>query len=62
MNRKQKKVLTRVIIALLLLAAVSVIDTVLKPAWYVQLAIYLLPYFVIGYDILIKAVKGILNG
>ena len=62
MNRKQKKVLTRVIIALLLLVAVSVIDAVLKPAWYVQLAIYLLPYFVIGYDILIKAVKGILNG
>ena len=62
MNRKQKKVLTRVIIALVLLVAVSVIDHIIKPAWYVQLILYLLPYFVIGYDILIKAVKGIFNG
>lgn len=62
MNRKQKKVLTRVIIALLLLIIVSVTDSIAEPAWYVQLLLYLLPYFVIGYDILIKAVKGIING
>ena len=62
MNRKQKKVLIRVIIALVLLVAVSVIDYAVKPAWYVKLALYLLPYFVIGYDILIKAAKGIFNG
>ena len=62
MNRKQKKVLTRVIIALVLLVAVSVIDRFAEPVWYVQLILYLLPYFVIGYDILIKAFKGIING
>ena len=62
MTRKQKKVLTRIIIALVLLVAVSVIDHIAEPAWYVQLVMYLAPYFVIGYDILIKAFKGIING
>ncbi|MBR6336321.1 MAG: cadmium-translocating P-type ATPase [Ruminococcus sp.] len=62
MTRKQKKVLTRIIIALVLLVAVSVVDRIAEPAWYVQLCLYLLPYFVIGYDILLKALKGILNG
>ncbi|WP_028511011.1 heavy metal translocating P-type ATPase [Ruminococcus sp. NK3A76] len=62
MTRKQKKTLTRIIIALVLLVAVSVVDHFAEPAWYVQLLMYLAPYFVIGYDILIKAFKGILNG
>lgn len=62
MTRKQKKTLTRIIVALVLLVAVSVVDHFAEPAWYVQLLMYLAPYFVIGYDILIKAFKGILNG
>ena len=41
LTRKQKKVLTRIIIALVLLVAVSVIDHIAEPAWYVQLVMYL---------------------
>lgn len=62
MNRKQKKVLRRIIIALILLAGASVVDKLLAPEWYIQLIMYLVPYLVIGYDILKKAGKGILNG
>lgn len=58
MNRKQKKMLTRILIA-----AVSVILLNLLPfKGIVQLLLYLAVYLVIGYDILRKAGRGILNG
>lgn len=62
MTKKQKKTLRRIIIALVLLIGVSVADVLLSPAWYIRLIMYLMPYFVIGYDILIKALKGIIGG
>ena len=55
MNRKHKKMLVRIIIAAVLTVALNFIPT----DGYVRLAAYLVPYFVIGYDILKKAVKGI---
>lgn len=61
MTKKQKKVLYRIIISLVLLIAVSIIDTLVELPMIVQVILYLIPYFIIGYDILRKAGKGILN-
>jgi Cd2+/Zn2+-exporting ATPase len=61
MSKKQKKVLVRIIVALLLLAGVILLDKLaLLPQW-AMIVLYLVPYFVIGYDILWKALKGIKN-
>lgn len=61
MSKKQKKVLVRVIVALVLLAGVILLDKLaLLPRW-AMIVLYLVPYFVIGYDILWKALKGIKN-
>ncbi len=58
MTKKQKKVLYRIIIA-----AVLMVGLYFVPAeGYVKFALYLIPYFVIGYDILRKAALGILHG
>ena len=61
MSKKQKKVLYRIIISLVLLVAVSIIDTLVELPMIAQVILYLIPYFIIGYDILKKAGKGILN-
>ena len=61
MSEKQKKVLVRIIAALMLLAGVILLDKLaLLPQW-AMIVLYLVPYFVIGYDILWKALKGIKN-
>ncbi len=57
MNKKQKKMLTRIIIAAAMLIALHF----LPATGLVRLALYLVAYLVIGYDILRKAWKGILN-
>ena len=61
MSKKQKNVLYRIIVSLILLVAVSILDALVDLPWIVQLALYMVPYLVIGYDILKKAGKGILN-
>ncbi len=61
MTKKQKKVLYRIIISLVLLIAVSIVDTLVELPLIAQVVLYLIPYFIIGYDILKKAGKGILN-
>ena len=61
MSKKQKKVLVRMIVALVLLAGAILLDKLaLLPQW-AMIVLYLVPYFVIGYDILWKALKGIKN-
>ncbi|WP_075718362.1 heavy metal translocating P-type ATPase [Roseburia sp. 499] len=57
MNKKQKKVFIRIIIAATLLVILSFVPI----KGYVKFALYMVPYLVIGYDILKKAFKGILN-
>ena len=61
MSKKQKNVLCRIIVSLILLGAMSILDALVDLPWIVQLALYMVPYLVIGYDILKKAGKGILN-
>lgn len=65
MNKKQKKVLIRIIVASLLLILIKIIlmrdifDTGYNDL--IELILYLAPYLIIGYDILRKAFKGIIN-
>ena len=62
MTAKQKKVLYRIIISAVLLAAIWIVSEFADMPWWLEGLLYLIPYFVIGYDILRKAVKGILKG
>ncbi len=57
MNKKQKKVLVRIIVAFVLLVILSFVPV---EGW-ILFVLYMIPYLVIGYDILKKAVKGIMN-
>lgn len=57
MTKKQKKVLVRIIIAAVLVIALQFVSV----EGYVRFGLYMIPYLVIGYDILKKAGKGILN-
>lgn len=62
MTKKQKKMLRRILLAAALtLCAILVLQFVALP-WYGQLILWLIPYLVIGYDVLRKALLGIKNG
>ena len=58
MKTKQKKMLVRIILAAILLVSLA-FAPVTGP---LRLALYLIPYLLVGYDILLKAAKGIRNG
>ena len=62
MNKKQKKVLWRIIISAVLVAALTVLFKFFESQKWVEAVLYLIPYAVIGGDILKKAVKGIFKG
>lgn len=57
MNKKQKKVLIRIIAA----AVLMILFSLLPIEGYLAFGLFMIPYLIIGYDILKKAVKGILN-
>ena len=57
MNKKQKKVLIRIIAA----AVLMLVFLLIPVTGWIRLALFMIPYLVIGYDILKKAFKGILN-
>lgn len=61
MSSKQKKILYRIIISLVLLAADIILTRFLSLNIIIEVALYLIPYFIIGYDILLKSFKGIKN-
>ena len=61
MNKKQKKMLTRIIIAAVLMIAFKVISAFVDIPTVILFIMYMVPYLVIGYDILRKAFKGIIN-
>ena len=62
MNKKQKKVLRRIILSAVITAAIMVVQHFFIDAHrFVWFFVYLIPYMVIGYDILRKAFKGIIK-
>ena len=61
MTKKQKTVLYRIIASAILILGISILCEFADVNIWGQVVLYLIPYFVIGYDILRKAFKGILN-
>lgn len=57
MNKKQKKVLVRIIISTIIMIALGFVPV----KGYIRFALYMVPYLVIGYDILRKSIKGMLK-
>ena len=65
MNKKQKKVLIRIIISLILLIVFHIIfgeeEQTTTKGKIIKLVAYLIPYFMVGYDVLLKALHGVKN-
>ena len=62
MRRKQKKALIRIIVAAVLMVVLGLVSHFTNINEYVLFALYMVPYLVVGYDVLWKAVKGIGRG
>ena len=62
MTKKQKKTLKRIIAAAVLTVLLALLFHFVELPWFVQLVLWLVPYLVIGYDVLRKAFMGIKNG
>lgn len=62
LTRKQRKMLFRILLAAALLIAVKLLPTALPVPGWAEWVLYLVPYAVIGWDVLWKAVRNILNG
>ena len=62
MNKKQKKTLQRIIVAAILTVALALLFHFVTLPWFVQLILWLVPYLIIGHDVLRKAFMGIKNG
>ena len=64
MTRKQKKMLTRILVAVVLVAVLACLEHVFNVALnqWLSLILWLVPYFTVGWDVLWKAVKGISHG
>ena len=58
MTKKQKKVLCRIIVVAVLIVVLHFVSV----KWYLKFALYMIPYLIIGYDILRKAALGIVHG
>ena len=58
LNKKEKKVLRRIIVSAVLLLILKLLPELPFPVW----PLYLVPYLIIGYDVLRKAVLGIVHG
>ena len=62
MSKKQKRVLIRIIISTVLLVALMITSKLVELNKWVEFVLFLVPYLIIGYDILKKAIKGIAKG
>ena len=58
MNKKQKKVLIRIIAA----AVLMILFSLLPIEGYLAFGLFMIPYLIIGYDIILKAARNIRNG
>lgn len=62
MTRRQKKTLIRIIISAVLFAAALAVTHIIKLTWWAELIIFLVPYLVIGNDVIMKAARNIVHG
>ncbi len=61
MNKKQKKALAQIVSAIVLLIFISLLSGQVSLGIYGEFVLYMIPYLLVGYDILKKALKGIRN-
>ncbi|MBR4887996.1 MAG: cadmium-translocating P-type ATPase [Clostridia bacterium] len=62
MSRKQKKMLARILLSAGLFVAIAVCCHFVQLPWWLALPLYLVPYFIIGYDVLWDAARNIIQG
>lgn len=62
MNEEQRKSLVLIIISALVTVAVILAERKIEPSWYVSLVLYLIPYLLLGFDVLKEAFEGITEG
>ncbi|MGN0539631.1 MAG: heavy metal translocating P-type ATPase [Candidatus Fimenecus sp.] len=62
MSKKQKIILSRIIASAVLLIGFATVERIFEPPWYIALPMFLIPYFIIGYDVLWDAVRNIVHG
>ena len=62
LTRKQRKMLYRILAAAVLLIVVKLLPLLFPVPWWMAVVLFLVPYLVIGWDVLWKAVRNILNG
>lgn len=62
MSKKQKKNLIKIIVSAILLIAFEAVEHIFEPQWYITLIMFLIPYFLIGYDVLWDSIRNIKNG
>ena len=61
MTKKQRKNLIRIVVAAILVAGLLVLFHLWEAPKWCEIVLYLIPYFTVGYDVLLKAFKGIRN-
>ena len=59
---KNQRTLIRILAAGALFSAAFLIDRLLEPEWYLSLAAFLVVFCLIGYDVVWKAIRGIVHG
>lgn len=64
LSKKQKRIVIRIVASAILLAVegVAVLLGLMPAVWYVRLPLFLIPYLIVGFDVLQKAVLGIVHG
>ena len=62
MTKKQKNNLIRTILAFGIVVILAVVFHMFELPWFIRLIAYLIPYFIVGYDVLLRAAKNIRNG
>ena len=62
LNKKQRKWLRRIIIAILLMIPCVIVNKVWEPQWYIALPMFIVPYLVCGYDVIKSAAVNIIHG
>ena len=62
LTKKQKKMLTRIIVASALLAVIAVVNHFIELPWWASLLLFLIPYVIAGYDVLKAAAVNIIHG
>ncbi|MBR6960091.1 MAG: cadmium-translocating P-type ATPase [Clostridiales bacterium] len=62
LNRKQRKWLLRIVIALILMVICYIINEVFEPVWFIALPMFMIPYVICGYDVIKSAAVNIIHG